>query len=111
MSLTISDYQRRAMSTLNRAIPREELLLNALMGLCGESGEAIDILKKHRFQGHPLEEEKIVKELGDVAWYLAEAAEALGVPLEEIFQKNIDKLAARYPQGFSAEHSMRRAEE
>ena len=108
--LTLHVYQSSAMTTLNRAIPREELLLNALMGLCGESGEAIDILKKHRFQGHPLDQDKLVKELGDIAWYLAEAAEALGVPLEEICQRNLDKLAARYPKGFTTEDSQRRNE-
>jgi len=106
--LTFTAYQSSAMTTLNRAIPREELLLNALMGLCGESGEAIDILKKHRFQGHPLDQDKLIKELGDIAWYLAEAAEALDIPLEEICQRNLDKLRARYPQGFSAENSMGR---
>lgn len=108
MSLTINEYQREALATLNPDIPKDSLLLNALMGLCGESGEAIDLLKKHLFQGHALDREKLVKELGDVAWYLAEAAQALDVPLEEICQKNIDKLRARYPQGFSAESSMRR---
>lgn len=108
MPLNVNDYQCFAMTTLNRAIPREELLLNALMGLCGESGEAIDILKKHRFQGHPLDQDRIVKELGDIAWYLAEAAEALDIPLEEILRRNLDKLAARYPRGFAAEDSRQR---
>ena len=84
------------------------MLENALMGLCGESGEAIDLLKKHRFQGHPLDTEKLKKELGDVAWYLAEAAQGLNVPLSEILQGNLNKLHGRYPNGFSSERSMHR---
>lgn len=84
------------------------LLLNGLMGLNGEAGECIDILKKHLFQGHDLDREHMAKELGDVAWYLAVSADAIGYDLETIFQMNIDKLRARYPDGFDAEHSLHR---
>ncbi len=62
------------------------------MGLCGESGEAIDIVKKCLAQGHELDKEHLKKELGDIAWYLAEAATALDSSLDEILQGNIDKL-------------------
>lgn len=80
----------------------------ALWGLNGEAGECIDILKKHLFQGHDLDREHMAKELGDVAWYLAVSADAIGYDLETIFQMNIDKLRARYPDGFDAEHSLHR---
>lgn len=86
-------------------------LINGLMGLNGEAGEAIDILKKHLFQGHDLDREHLAKELGDVAWYLAVSADALGYSLEQILQMNIDKLRARYPDGFEAERSLHRASE
>ena len=86
-------------------------LVNGLMGLNGEAGEAIDILKKHLFQGHKMDREHLAKELGDVAWYLAVSADALGYPLEEILQMNVDKLRARYPDGFEAKRSMNRAVE
>ena len=56
------------------------------------------------------EREKLIKEMGGIAWYLAEAAEALDVPLEEVFEKNIEKLKKRYPEGFDAERSIRREE-
>ena len=75
-----------------------------------EAGEAIDIVKKHLAQGHELEREKLIKELGDVAWYLAETAYALDVPLEDVLQRNIDKLRARYPQGFEVKRSIERTE-
>ena len=86
------------------------MLLNGVMGLCGESGEAIDIVKKWLAQGHELDKAHLAKELGDIAWYLAETATALGLTLEEIFQANIDKLRARYPEGFSTEKSLHREE-
>ena len=104
------DYQKEAMQLLNPEIERKDVLLNAVMGLCGESGECADLMKKHLFHGHPLDREKLMKELGDVAWYLAEAAEGLGVNLSEILQGNLDKLHRRYPQGFSTEKSMQRQE-
>lgn len=106
--MTVNEYQRLAMSTLNPALDRKEVLINSVMGLCGESGEAIDIVKKRLAQGHALDKERLTKELGDVAWYLAEAATALDIPLESIFQENLEKLKNRYPEGFDAQKSMTR---
>ena len=108
--MTINEYQALAMRTLNPELDRRDVLINGVMGLCGEAGEAIDIVKKHLAQVHELDREALVKELGDVAWYLAETAYALGVPLEDVLQKNIEKLKARYPQGFDTECSRNRNE-
>ena len=77
----------------------------------GESGEAIDLVKKHLAQGHPLEREALAKELGDVAWYLAETAHAIGYDLETILSMNIEKLRARYPEGFNPQASINRNEQ
>ncbi|MBR2650292.1 MAG: nucleoside triphosphate pyrophosphohydrolase family protein [Clostridia bacterium] len=106
--MTINEYQKLAMTTLNPELSERDVLINGVMGLCGESGEAIDIVKKHLAQGHELDREHLIKELGDIAWYLAEVAYVLGVPLEEVLQKNIDKLKARYPEGFDKEKSRNR---
>ena len=106
--MTVNEYQKLAMTTLNRELSQKDILINAVMGLCGESGEAIDIVKKHLFQGHDLEKEKLAKELGDIAWYLAEAAVALDMDLEDIFSANIEKLRKRYPEGFDADRSIHR---
>ena len=106
--MTPNEYQKLAMSTLNPALSQKDVLINAVMGLCGESGEAIDIVKKHLHQGHNLDREKLIKELGDIAWYLAEAATALDTNLETILIQNIEKLKDRYPQGFAAERSIYR---
>lgn len=106
--MTINEYQKEALkieSGMAKDYPR---ILNGLMGLNGEAGEAIDILKKHFYQGHELDKEHLAKELGDVAWYLAVSADAIGYDLETIFQMNVDKLHARYPEGFNSEHSLHR---
>ena len=109
--MNVNDYQKEAMTLLNPALTEKDVLMNALMGLCGESGEAIDLMKKHLYQGHDLDKEKLVKELGDIAWYLADAATGLNIDLSEVLQRNLDKLHARYPQGFSTERSMHREAE
>lgn len=108
--MDINEYQKLAMRTLNPKIEKKELILNASMGLCGESGEVIDLVKKHLFQGHDLDEKVLIKELGDVAWYLAEAATALNVDLSEILEKNIKKLENRFPDGFNSNRSINRGE-
>lgn len=108
--MTINEYQTLAMRTLNPALDKRDVLINGVMGLCGESGEAIDIVKKHLAQGHTLNREALIKELGDVAWYLAETAYALDVSLEEVLERNIAKLRARYPDGFDASKSTNRTE-
>ena len=108
--MTINEYQKLAMTTLNPALSKTDVLLNGVMGLCGEAGEAIDIVKKHLHQGHTLDKDKLAKELGDIAWYLAETATALDIPLEDVLAGNIEKLRSRYPEGFSTERSVNRNE-
>lgn len=108
--LGINEYQKLALRTAPKDLTWDDLLLNGLMGLNGEAGEAIDILKKSLFQGHSLDMEHMAKELGDVAWYLAVSAEAIGYSLEDILKMNINKLRARYPEGFDTELSQHRKE-
>lgn len=103
--MKVNEYQTLAMITLNPQLSKKDALINSVMGLCGESGEAIDIVKKWMAQGHELDKEHLAKELGDIAWYLAEAATALDISLEDIFQSNINKLKQRYPEGFEVERS------
>lgn len=106
-----NEYQKHAMTTLNPALEKKDVLINSVMGLCGESGEAIDIVKKWLAQGHALDKEHLAKELGDIAWYLAEAATALDLSLGDILQANLDKLEKRYPDGFETRRSLSRAAE
>ena len=108
VSVTVNEYQKLAMTTLNPELSQKDILINGVMGLCGESGEAIDIVKKWLAQGHALDKERLAKELGDIAWYLAETATALDLKLEDILQGNLDKLKKRYPEGFDADRSIHR---
>jgi len=105
-----NEYQKLALRTANMEMSERDALINGVMGLCGESGEVIDMVKKHVAHGHPLDKEKLAKELGDVAWYLAETATALDIDLEEVLARNIEKLKKRYPEGFKTENSVNRAE-
>ena len=107
--MKVNEYQKLAMKTLNPKLDKKDVLINSVMGLCGESGEAIDIVKKWMAHGHELDREHLIKELGDIAWYLAEAATALDVTLEDVLQANIEKLKKRFPEGFDENRSKERA--
>ena len=107
--MKVNEYQKLAMKTLNPKLDKKDVLINSVMGLCGESGEAIDIVKKWMAHGHELDREHFIKELGDIAWYLAEAATALDVTLEDVLQANIEKLKKRFPEGFDESRSKERA--
>jgi NTP pyrophosphatase (non-canonical NTP hydrolase) len=96
--MTFNDYQKKAFAFAS-VQGKEDPILNSALGLAGESGECADLVKKNRFQGHELDKEKLEKELGDVLWYIAEAASGLGINLENIAVTNIDKLSKRYPEG------------
>jgi NTP pyrophosphatase (non-canonical NTP hydrolase) len=113
--LTVDEYQKAAMKTAAGHTQTrrwydadEQGIILAALGLAGEAGEFADHVKKWFAQGHVLDFDVLDKEAGDVAWYLARYAEARGVPLSALFQKNIDKLRARYPQGFDAAVSQSR---
>lgn len=105
-----NEYQGLAMRTSNRSLTKHEHLMNGVLGLVGESGEIADLMKKSLYQGHPQDIEHIAKELGDVLWYVAETATAIGVDMETIMKMNIEKLKKRYPAGFDTERSQNREE-
>lgn len=107
--MTANEYQHLALRTAGTN-EDGDLMVNGVMGLAGESGECVDLLKKHMFQGHGLDMHHLAKELGDVAWYLAVTAHAIGYDLDTIFRMNVDKLKARYPDGFSEDRSRNREE-
>jgi NTP pyrophosphatase (non-canonical NTP hydrolase) len=101
----------------SRTIPEREkrdLLINFLFGLVGESGELVDLFKKIIFHGHKLDEDmrkKIIKESGDVLWYLSAILEVMGLSLEDVGYENIKKLNERYKFGFTETESINRKEE
>ena len=86
-------------------------LINASLGLCGESGEFADLVKKLAYQGHDIDKEHLKRELGDIMRYIALAATVIGCDLEDIAETNIAKLRARYPKGhFESQNSKVRKE-
>ena len=109
--MTANEYQKLAMRTLNPELDKKEVLINSVMGLCGESGEVIDEVKKWYAHDKEIDREYIIKELGDVAWYLAECAYALDIELDEVFRRNIEKLKKRFPDGFSHKDAALRVDE
>jgi len=88
--------------------PRHARIAIAAMGLSGETGELVDLLKKWVGHGHELNLDEVEKELGDILWYVAEIATTLELRLSEIAEKNERKLQERYPDGFSVERSRNR---
>ena len=98
--MTLADYQREAARTSSAPFPERERLLVQTLGLCGEAGEVANLVKKHAWHGAALDAVRMTDELGDVLWYLADLATALGVSLEDVAAGNVAKLRRRYPDGF-----------
>ncbi|MBO6303959.1 MAG: nucleoside triphosphate pyrophosphohydrolase family protein [Selenomonadaceae bacterium] len=106
--MTPNEYQRAAM----RTAPPKLNLAEAALGMATEASEAADVIKKHLFQGHPLDAEKLKKEMGDALWYMAYVCHIIdGLDLESVMKDNIAKLHARFPNGFTPEASMARVDE
>lgn len=106
--MTGNEYQKLAMRTCG--IPydqKKDMLRHAVFGLASEAGEVAGILQKE-YQGHDVEIQHLKKELGDCCWMIAEACTALGLNLDDVMQTNIDKLRARFPEGFDPEKSLHR---
>ena len=107
MDMTLDQYQVLAL----RTEPKRDVLdrlTNASLGISGESGEVADHIKKHIYHGHDLDTHFLAKEIGDVLWYLAVLSDTIGLTLSEVAQMNVNKLSARYPDGFSEERSKNR---
>lgn len=121
--MTGNEYQQLAMRTndelntprLTNAISNCNTitiaqLINGVLGLTGEAGEVSDLVKKGIFHEKGIDLKHLKKELGDCAWYLAMICDACGFALDDVMQTNIDKLKARYPEGFDTYRANNRAE-
>ncbi|ASN68268.1 hypothetical protein 10S11_6 [uncultured Caudovirales phage] len=109
--MNFREYQDKALKTKGTYTNNINQLINGVMGLNGEAGEVIDVVKKHLYQGHKLDINKIINELGDVLWYINLIADAINIDLEHVAKYNIDKLEKRYPKGyFRVEDSVNRDE-
>lgn len=108
--MTLDDYQTASARTTNARLSGTERLLDAAAGLAEESGEILGLVRKHAYQSHPLDREKLTTELGDALWCLAMTARSAGITLEQVADANIAKLRSRYPGGFSDTASRERRE-
>lgn len=106
----VSIYPAIVMRTMNHTLSKKEQILNATIGLCGELGEVADIIKKNYFQGHELDVDHLKEEVGDIIYYLTLLMLLYGMDMSDTMFANWDKLNKRYPEGFSAERSIHRAE-
>lgn len=107
--MTGNEYQKLAERTMGKGWDYNDYINHSLHGMVGEIGELHSIYQKI-YQGHPADEEHKKKELGDLLWFVAEYCTANGWKLEDIMQMNIDKLKARFPEGFDAYKSLNRQE-
>lgn len=106
--ISFNEYQKQANDLISEE-GRKDLLTNGVLGLAGEVGECCDIIKKYKYQGHPLDEEHLKDELGDVLWYIAETCLGLGITMEECANYNLDKLHKRFHGNkFNKEDSLNR---
>lgn len=106
--MTLNEYQKKAQRTSRKDMSIDEHLMNAMLGLAGETGECCDLVKKCLFQDGRDITQSLKDELGDCLWYIAEAASAMGWNLDEIAEHNNQKLMKRYPEGFDADRSLHR---
>ena len=110
-----NDADAYQQNVLKYAPDHHDYLLNviyAAMGMCGEAGEASELIKKYAYHGHAIDTEHLARELGDVLWYVSYMAHLFGYPLGKIMAMNQEKLAKRYPDGkFDAERSNNRKED
>ena len=109
-SMLFDEYQRAASRTAVKEANEDLEMCNYAMGASAEIGEAVDLLKKKIFHGHPFSKDELEKELGDCLWYISQLARVNGLSLEKIAITNIEKLKKRFPNGFNTEDSIKRVD-
>ena len=101
-------FQREARRSLRDDLPYEAMCSNMCMGLAGEMGEVIDIMKKHIYQGKELDITDVIEEVGDVLWYIANFCNVNNITMDECMESNIKKLRKRFPNGFTVKDANER---
>lgn len=108
--MDLKNFQEVSVRTMNNELTFEQKVTNCLMGIQGETGEIADIFKKHMYQGHDLDLEHVEEELGDVMFYIVNLATLYNIDMEDVIEKNFEKLLNRFPNGFSAADSIARVD-
>lgn len=107
--MTVKEYQVLATRTMSNDLDTQSTILHALHGMAGEVGEIHSIYQKE-YQGHPINEDELIKEVGDLLWFIAEFCSVQQISLEHVMRENIEKLKKRYPEGFDTKRSIHREE-
>lgn len=108
---SLNQYQEMALRTRGSFGDSDSLINFSALEIASEAGEVANKVYKHQYQGHPLNIQDLVEELGDVMWGIASMADALGVSLHYVASSNISKLAKRYPDGrFTTKDSISRVD-
>lgn len=95
--MEFDEYQKAAKRTL---YGNEQVLTNCALGLAGETGQVVDLVKNYTFRGENLDRQELIHEMGDVLWYLSQVAEWANIPFDEVAKSNIKELNKRYPHGY-----------
>ena len=103
-------FQEEALRCMRSDLPYEAICSNMCMGLAGETGETIDIFKKHIYQGKDLDINDVIEEIGDILWYIANLCNVNKITMKECMESNVEKLRKRYPNGFSIKDALERAD-
>jgi NTP pyrophosphatase (non-canonical NTP hydrolase) len=121
--MNINDYQKLCQRTKSTKLYTQDIdgsnqvsntqnpttdILHSMLGLASESGEFVDPFKRSLFYGKAIDHVNLDEEIGDFLWYIAIYAEARGTTIEEIAEKNINKLMVRYPDKFTEDNALNR---
>lgn len=103
-------FQEEALRSMRSDLPYEAICSNMCMGLAGETGETVDIFKKHIYQGKDLDINDVIEEIGDILWYIANLCNVNKITMKECMESNVEKLRKRYPNGFSIKDALERVD-
>ena len=103
-------FQEEALRSMRSDLPYEAICSNMCMGLAGETGETVDIFKKHIYQGKDLDINDVIEEIGDILWYIANLCNVNKITMKECMDSNVEKLRKRYPNGFSVKDALERSD-
>lgn len=109
--MTGNEYQELAARTVNMGLENEKLTVHALCGMASEIGEIHSIFQHYlQHKDREIDIKNLVDEIGDAIWFIAELCTRFGIKLDDVMARNIEKLRARFPEGYDIERSRNRHE-
>ena len=103
-------FQEEALRSMRSDLPYEAICSNMCMGFAGETGETVDLFKKHIYQGKDFDFNDVIVEIGDILWYIANLCNVNKITMKECMESNVEKLRKRYPNGFSIKDALERVD-